>query len=174
MGAAGFFLFFTAEASLKCALQCSPVEYTEKHLVKHVALSKILILSWRHCHLGNLESVWQMDWERLAVAAAFGTESQIRSSNVQTWLLLYTPDLGSNTFLSLSQGASTLQSSSPPTPTPSPSIVPPFLPSFVFCCGAICVSGEATFILLTLKIWLSGNSSCSFYISMIRSIKCTA
>lgn len=49
-----------------------------------------------------------MDWERLAIADAFGTESQIRSSNVQTWLLLYTPDLGNNTFLSLSEGASTL------------------------------------------------------------------
>lgn len=64
--------------------------------------------SQRHYHLGNLKSVWQMDWERLAIADAFGTESQIRSSNVQTWLLLYTPDLGSNTFLSLSEGASTL------------------------------------------------------------------
>lgn len=67
-----------------------------------------VLQSQRHCHLGNLGSVWQMDWERLAITDAFGTESQIRSSNVQTWLLLYTPDLGNNTFLSLSEGASTL------------------------------------------------------------------
>lgn len=49
---------------------------------------------------------------------------------MQTWLLLYTPDLGSNTFLSLSQGASTLLSSSFPPPVASHL---PFSPYTALC-----------------------------------------
>lgn len=89
-----------------------------------------------------------MDWERLAIAAAFGTESQIRSSNVQTWLLLYTPDLGSNTFLSLSQGASTLLPLSLPPPVPS---CLPFL-LIQLCILAWCYT--FIFLLFLPMLWL--------------------
>lgn len=56
---------------------------------------------------------------------------------MQTWLLLYAPDLGSNTFLSLSQGPSTLLPLSLPPPCSLPSH-PPFTPGlcFFFISGA--------------------------------------
>lgn len=46
-----------------------------------------LPLTWKRSHFGEFgDAFWQMEWKRLTVAAAFGTEWQIRSSNVQTWL----------------------------------------------------------------------------------------
>lgn len=51
---------------------------------------------------------------------------------MQTWLLLYTPDLGNNTFLSLSQGASTLLPTS--LPPPYALVFPSLLSRLLFWC----------------------------------------